>query len=355
MASKVGPKVLKHIIKSNSKSGIFSPPQDPLFNWTADGKRGKKHTKKTLQKMLPFLTEQELDVLWKVIKRSHRLDTALFGKLGWGFVFGLVPVAGDFADAILSIWVVNSARSVGHLPSSIQVRMMRNVLIEAILGFVPLLGDVLNGTYKCDIRNAAMLNDYLKARNEELAFAHNDELASSLQRDMDENAANGGAWGILPARQRQRSGSRGSRKGGYRLDNANRNGNGIGNTRHEQAQQHVLDAPLSRRNSRGSRRDYTTSTTDNHHAPQSQAMPAVPGGGSTRREPHVERGRDGAGVLSDHPSKPNEELTEPISNGKTKQKKDGWFSRMASVGAAMREKEGQDAVSMAAKPEMREV
>ena len=57
--------------------------------------------------------------------------------------------------------VYNTARKL-DLPSSLQSRMMMNIIIDFCLGLVPFLGDIADGIYKANTRNAWLLYCYLE-------------------------------------------------------------------------------------------------------------------------------------------------------------------------------------------------
>ena len=61
-------------------------------------------------------------------------------RFGWDPIVGLVPGAGDVATASFAATLLYDAYRLG-VPGVVLIRMMLNVLIDLVIGFVPLVGD----------------------------------------------------------------------------------------------------------------------------------------------------------------------------------------------------------------------
>ncbi len=83
-------------------------------------------------------------------------------RLGLGSLIGLPPVAGDTVLTAISLWIVWEARKLG-LPRAKIVRMLGNIAIETTLGSVPVLGDVMDVVWKANMRNLAIIDEYLRS------------------------------------------------------------------------------------------------------------------------------------------------------------------------------------------------
>ena len=81
-------------------------------------------------------------------------------RFGLNSVIGLPPGAGDTVLALVSLWIVWQAHELG-LPRAKLVRMVSNVLIEAVLGSIPLLGDLMDVAWKANLRNLKIIDDHL--------------------------------------------------------------------------------------------------------------------------------------------------------------------------------------------------
>lgn len=100
------------------------------------------------------------------LRRVARLMDSSFGlpgtrwRLGLDSLFGLAPVAGDAASALVSLYIVWEARRLGA-PTTLIARMLGNVAVDTLSGSVPLLGDLFDAAFKSNLRNLTLLEDWL--------------------------------------------------------------------------------------------------------------------------------------------------------------------------------------------------
>ncbi len=122
-------------------------------------------------------TAERLATLNRIRKLSRLMDTAI-GIPGTGFrigldpIIGLIPGAGDLISTAFSAYIIYLATRFG-IPAKDLQKMIFNIGLEAIAGTVPLVGDLFDAYYKSNIRNLAILEQYLQAAEPEL-----EELAS---------------------------------------------------------------------------------------------------------------------------------------------------------------------------------
>lgn len=92
-----------------------------------------------------------------------------FTRLRFGLspVIGLVPVVGDLAGLLLSLYVLHEARKV-NASKRIQAKMIRNMLIEFVGGLLPVVGDAFDAIYKANTRNTELLRVYLHQQLEDV-------------------------------------------------------------------------------------------------------------------------------------------------------------------------------------------
>jgi Domain of unknown function (DUF4112) len=83
-------------------------------------------------------------------------------RIGLDGLIGLVPGVGDAVTTLLSLYIVLEARRLG-VPLTKLGRMGLNVGVDAVLGAVPLLGDLFDVAWKSNRRNLALLLDHLDA------------------------------------------------------------------------------------------------------------------------------------------------------------------------------------------------
>lgn len=80
-------------------------------------------------------------------------------RIGIDPILGLLPGAGDWIGAMLSLYVLYEAARLG-MPTRILVRMSGNILVETIVGAVPLLGDLFDFVWQANTRNLALIERY---------------------------------------------------------------------------------------------------------------------------------------------------------------------------------------------------
>jgi len=81
-------------------------------------------------------------------------------RFGLSPLIGLVPVIGDAVGLVLSLYVLREARRV-RASRGVQLRMIRNMLIEFVGGLIPVIGDAFDAIYKANTRNTELLRVWL--------------------------------------------------------------------------------------------------------------------------------------------------------------------------------------------------
>src|SRR5215212_1415500 len=81
-------------------------------------------------------------------------------RFGLDALFGLVPGLGDIAGALAAVFALRVARIVGA-PQVVQLHMLANIAIDALIGMVPVAGDLFDFAFKAQTRNLALLDAYL--------------------------------------------------------------------------------------------------------------------------------------------------------------------------------------------------
>jgi hypothetical protein len=77
-------------------------------------------------------------------------------RFGWDPIIGLLPWVGDLVTPLYSIFIVTTAVQLG-IPRVVQARMLLNVLIDAVAGAVPLVGDAFDVAWKANDANMRLL------------------------------------------------------------------------------------------------------------------------------------------------------------------------------------------------------
>jgi hypothetical protein len=82
-------------------------------------------------------------------------------RFGLDALVGLVPGLGDAVSAVFSGYLIVQASRLGA-PKSVVSRMVANVAIDTLIGWVPLLGDLFDVAWKSNVRNMSLLEDHLQ-------------------------------------------------------------------------------------------------------------------------------------------------------------------------------------------------
>lgn len=96
-----------------------------------------------------------LDARWKVPGTSIRF--------GADALFGLVPVLGDMATGVASIYIVMRAREHGAA-NGVIARMVGNIALDTVVGSIPILGSIFDLYFKANKRNIRLLKRHLDRR-----------------------------------------------------------------------------------------------------------------------------------------------------------------------------------------------
>ena len=70
-------------------------------------------------------------------------------KFGLDAVLGLLPGGGDVLGGAVSVYALFAARRLGA-PTSVIIRMALKIVIDAVLGAVPFLGDIFDVAWKAN-------------------------------------------------------------------------------------------------------------------------------------------------------------------------------------------------------------
>lgn len=81
-------------------------------------------------------------------------------RIGLDPVLGLLPGVGDALSTLLSGWLVVRAAGLGASPATL-ARMVGNLLVDAAIGTLPVLGDLFDVGWRANERNLALLEGQL--------------------------------------------------------------------------------------------------------------------------------------------------------------------------------------------------
>lgn len=104
--------------------------------------------------------QERLERLATLLDASIKIPFTEF-RIGLDSLIGLIPGIGDVASGLISLLVVYRGWRLGvGLPTV--MRMLWNLLVDVIVGTIPIAGDVFDMVYKANLRNVALIDNALK-------------------------------------------------------------------------------------------------------------------------------------------------------------------------------------------------
>lgn len=77
-------------------------------------------------------------------------------RIGWDGIVGLFPVVGDTASFVLSAYIVWEAKRLG-VPRWTLLKMIGNIVLDWLVGSIPVLGSIFDFAFKANLRNLQLL------------------------------------------------------------------------------------------------------------------------------------------------------------------------------------------------------
>ncbi|NES82366.1 MAG: DUF4112 domain-containing protein [Moorea sp. SIO2B7] len=95
---------------------------------------------------------------------SHLLDNAIpipgtSYRIGIDPLLGLFPAAGDYLSAAFSAYIVIQAAQIGASKATLS-RMTLNIILDTLVGTIPMLGDLFDFSWKANTKNMALLESH---------------------------------------------------------------------------------------------------------------------------------------------------------------------------------------------------
>ena len=84
-------------------------------------------------------------------------------RFGIESIIRLVPGFGDVAASALSCYLLYEAHALG-VPKHVFARMLANVLLEGVVGAVPLVGDAFDVAFRANRRNVHILREHFRGK-----------------------------------------------------------------------------------------------------------------------------------------------------------------------------------------------
>lgn len=102
---------------------------------------------------------KKLDNLAWLLDNSIKIPGTSW-RIGLDGIIGLIPGIGDLAAGGLSTYILYQALKL-KVPRAIIARMALNVLLESVIGVIPILGDLFDFVFKANQRNVNLMRKYV--------------------------------------------------------------------------------------------------------------------------------------------------------------------------------------------------
>jgi hypothetical protein len=113
----------------------------------------------------PASVRRRLEAVEAVLERAFVVP-GINRPVGLDAILGLVPVLGDVITAAMGAWLVWEGRNLGMSKFHI-ARMAGNVGVDTALGAIPFVGDLFDFVYRSNSRNLRIIKRWLDKHHPE--------------------------------------------------------------------------------------------------------------------------------------------------------------------------------------------
>ncbi|WP_370190571.1 DUF4112 domain-containing protein [Qipengyuania sp.] len=107
----------------------------------------------------PVSIRKRIEAMEYLLERSMVIPGTRY-PIGLDTIIGFVPVLGDIVTAAMAAYIVWEAKNLG-LPRWKLWRMMGNVAVDSAIGAVPLVGDAFDIVYRSNTKNLRIVKAHL--------------------------------------------------------------------------------------------------------------------------------------------------------------------------------------------------
>ncbi len=108
--------------------------------------------------------ERRLDRLAGAMDDFIRIPGTKIG-IGWDSILGVIPGLGDIVTLLPQIYLIAEGIRAG-VGKQVATRMVMNTVIDALVGAIPIVGDVVDVLWKSNRRNADLIKKEIARRYE---------------------------------------------------------------------------------------------------------------------------------------------------------------------------------------------
>ena len=131
----------------------------PAIGVRSSRRRAKSSAARSASAARRQAARQRLTVLTRLMDGLFEVPL-LRRKFGLDPLIGLIPVVGDLIPAAIGLYLVFEARQLGA-SRWLQARMVGNLLLDLLVGAVPVLGDFFDFMFRAHHRNLKLLQKEL--------------------------------------------------------------------------------------------------------------------------------------------------------------------------------------------------
>ncbi|RPF71246.1 DUF4112 domain-containing protein [Aurantiacibacter spongiae] len=113
----------------------------------------------------PQAVRRRIEAMEQVLERSFTVP-GVNRPVGLDAIVGLVPVVGDVIGMAMGAWIVWEARNL-RMPKWKLARMAGNVAFDSAVGAVPMLGDAFDFFFRSNTRNLRIIRKHLDKHHPE--------------------------------------------------------------------------------------------------------------------------------------------------------------------------------------------
>ena len=103
-------------------------------------------------------------------------------RFGVDFLVGLIPGVGDAVMALVSLTIVYKAGQLG-IPATMQAQMLKNILLDFVLGLLPLVGDIADLFYRANQKNVRMMERWWVSQHYQAIQANSQDALTKWQQN----------------------------------------------------------------------------------------------------------------------------------------------------------------------------
>ncbi|MBV9987474.1 MAG: DUF4112 domain-containing protein [Chitinophagaceae bacterium] len=101
---------------------------------------------------------RSIELLAKLMDNQFRIPGTQI-RFGLDPIIGLIPGGGDFAGFLVAAYMLSVLAKNGA-SGFVLARMVLNIVLDAVLGSIPLVGDVFDFAFKANQRNLQLMREH---------------------------------------------------------------------------------------------------------------------------------------------------------------------------------------------------